>query len=111
MPRGQAPLFLERRSYRQRRLRDAARLLPVLGLGLWLLPLLFAADGEPATTSQALIYIFTVWVVLAGIAAWLSQRMDMDPGPDEPGPWSDARPAMPSSPPVSPPPVPPREAP
>ncbi len=75
------PLFLERRSYRQRRLMDAARLLPVLGALLWLVPLLWPqrdAAGEVAavSTSSAILYIFGVWVVLALIALLLSLLLD-----------------------------------
>ena len=39
MPR--APIFLEKRGYRQRRMMDAVRLLPFLGLMLWMVPLLW----------------------------------------------------------------------
>ncbi|MDB4212418.1 hypothetical protein N9769_08735, partial [Ascidiaceihabitans sp.] len=62
------PVFLERRSYRQRRMMDAIRLLPLVGLLLWLLPTLWAAtdsDGvEPVRMSQAIVYVFGVWVCL-----------------------------------------------
>lgn len=75
------PLFLERHSYRQRRLMDAARLLPVLGVLLWLIPLLWPqrdAAGQVAavSTSSAILYIFGVWVVLALIALLLSLLLD-----------------------------------
>ena len=88
------PLFLERRSYRQRRLLDAARLLPVLGALLWLVPLLWPQahvqpglqTGEGAvtgvTTSAAIIYIFGIWACLAAAALVLSlvirDRTDSD---------------------------------
>ncbi len=59
------PVFLERASYRRRRLRDAARLWPVFGVILILFPLLWGQSGENArTTSGALAYIFGVWGVL-----------------------------------------------
>ncbi len=63
------PIFLERSSYRRRRLIDAARILPVLGLFLWLVPLLWpqGADGFPA--SRALLYLFGVWLALVLLAA------------------------------------------
>jgi hypothetical protein len=75
------PLFLERRSYRQRRLMDAARLLPVLGALLWLVPLLWpqretSAEVAAVSTSNAILYIFGVWVVLALIALLLSLLLD-----------------------------------
>ncbi len=82
-----SPLFLERRSYRQRRLMDAARLLPVLAALLWLVPLLWprsAAQAEAAgaatvTSSSAILYIFGVWTLLAVIAFVLSLTMDIKP--------------------------------
>ena len=42
------PLFLERTSYRRRRVADAARLVPFVGLMLWLLPALWASDSRTA---------------------------------------------------------------
>lgn len=75
------PLFLERRSYRQRRLMDAARLLPLLGVLLWLIPLLWpqrdpAGEVAAVSTSSAILYIFGVWVVLALIALFVSLMLD-----------------------------------
>lgn len=65
VPRG-TPLFLERRSYRFRRMMDAVRLLPVLVLAFWMVPLLWpmedAAGAEPVPMSHAVRYIFGVWV-------------------------------------------------
>lgn len=43
-----APLFLARRAYRQRRLTDAARFLPLLGAFLFLLPIFW----QPGETSR-----------------------------------------------------------
>lgn len=67
-------LFLERQSYRRRRLIDWIRVLPVLGLALWMLPLLWPV-GEDASvsTASALIFIFVTWLVLVIVAA-LSAR-------------------------------------
>lgn len=87
MRRPARPLFLERRGYRQRRVRDAARMLPLLGLALWALPLLFSADGSPARTSQVLIYMFVVWLGLAAAAAALSLGLDTKPGPADDSEW------------------------
>lgn len=73
------PLFLEQRSYRQRRLRDVARILPLLGIVLWLLPLLWPGSGEDAaTTAAAVQYIFGVWIFLIGLTAWISTRLRPD---------------------------------
>lgn len=75
-------LFLERRSYRQRRLMDAARLLPVVGALLWLVPLLWPQSGaDPAmgagvSTSSAMLYIFGVWTFLALAALLVSLLVD-----------------------------------
>lgn len=90
------PVFLERRSYRQRRMMDAVRLLPVIGLLLWLLPTLWSvpADGgvEPVKMSQAIIYVFGVWVclILSGGVLWrylvaggeMPNSLDADTAPD-----------------------------
>ena len=85
------PLFLERRSYRQRRMMDALRLLPLVGLGLWMVPLLWpAAEAEAATPvkmSQAITFVFCVWVGLIVCTALLWSRVaavssDADAGAD-----------------------------
>lgn len=70
------PLFLARDSYRQRRLGDAARLLPVLGVVLLLLP------GFITVTVDALIYIFSVWALLI-VAIGLMSRPLSRRGPLE----------------------------
>ena len=67
-PSGTRPsLFLERQSYRRRRLTDAARLLPFLGAALLVLPLLWP-DGQGSQDSvplsSAIFYIFTCWAVM-----------------------------------------------
>lgn len=69
MRRPRRPLFLARAPYRRRRLRDAARLLPVLGLFLLLLPLLWTPAAGVALHSADVIYFFAVWLVLIGLAA------------------------------------------
>ena len=85
MRRPRGPVFLERRSYRQRRLRDGARFLPVVAAFLFMVPLLFGLDGSATTTSRAMLYIFGTWATLAGVAWVLSLGLDLAPGPgDEP---------------------------
>lgn len=70
------PVFLERRSYRQRRMMDAVRLLPLIGLVLWLLPTLWSVSDtegvESVKMSQAIIYVFAVWIalILCGGVLW-----------------------------------------
>lgn len=73
MAKRRAPLFLKPKSYRQRRLRDAARLLPVLGGFMVLLPILWtpaARSGEDTASNG--IYLFSVWVGLVALAAALA---------------------------------------
>lgn len=65
------PVFLEKASYRRRRIVDAVRLLPVLGMLLWAVPVLWI-HGE-TTNSSALIYVFGVWIALMVMAAVLSR--------------------------------------
>lgn len=71
------PVFLERQSYRRRRVMDAIRLLPVLGLAIWMVPLLWpvtqgAQDG--LQTSDALRYLFGGWIILVAIGWGLWAR-------------------------------------
>ena len=73
-PKLKPPVFLERRGYRQRRLMDALRLLPVLGAFLWLVPLFWPTDtavpaaSDPVTMSAAMIYVFGVWGGLIAVS-------------------------------------------
>lgn len=87
MRRPSAPLFLARAVYRQRRLRDAARLLPLVGLFLLLLPLLWgrdapvgqaasqAAGGPTAGAGGLAVFLFAVWAVLIALAAYLAPAL------------------------------------
>lgn len=74
MAKPQRALFLERRTYRRRRLADLARLLPVIGLVLLMVPLLWDEGSGGMPTSRAIIWIFGVWVALVAISAWLASR-------------------------------------
>lgn len=78
------PLFLARGPYRTRRLADAARLLPVVGTFLVLLPILWA----PATTPQrdtgpVGLYLFALWAGLIVVAALIGPRLAPGAPPDE----------------------------
>lgn len=87
-------LFLERQSYRRRRLADAARLLPFLGAAMLALPLLWpdSDDGaEALPLSSAIFYIFICWGVLilvslifGFVARRLAARENAEP---EAEPW------------------------
>ncbi|WP_120633357.1 hypothetical protein [Ruegeria sp. EL01] len=79
-PSGQRPsVFLERQSYRRRRLTDAARLLPFLGAALFALPLLWpglSAEGQAVPLSSAMFYIFACWggLILVGLIFGMAAR-------------------------------------
>ena len=79
MARKPSPVFLERGSYRRRRMLDAVKLLVVLGACLWMIPLLWPVPDtegtEPVALSHALFYIFGVWIFLTALSAFLSTRM------------------------------------
>lgn len=58
---------------------DAARLLPLLGAGLFAIPLLWPRSGnseliEPVKTSGAALYIFIAWACLIAASAWMGGR-------------------------------------
>ncbi|MCP4821681.1 MAG: hypothetical protein GY883_21060 [Shimia sp.] len=67
-------VFLERQTYRRRRLIDFVRMVPVIGAILWAVPLLWSTDdGHSIATSKAVVYVFVVWlalVLLGGVLAW-----------------------------------------
>lgn len=96
MPDGDKNLFLARQPYRRRRVIDASRLLPIFGLFLFLIPLLWddVGSGTEAHLAEKTLYIFAIWFVLVGVAAvlaaWLrpsdlnvSRRREDDPEPPE----------------------------
>ena len=83
MRRPKRPLFLARAPYRRRRLRDAARLMPILGAILLLLPLLWAPESRMSLASGDVIYFFTVWLVLIGLAAVFAPGLRSGEGADE----------------------------
>lgn len=76
LKRAGAPLFLPRPEYRRRRLVDAARLLPVFGFFLLLLPTLWAPAAPQANDMASDgAYLFGVWAVLVCGAAWLARGL------------------------------------
>jgi hypothetical protein len=70
-------LFLERSTYRQNRLQDAARLMPVLGLLLLFAPVFIRGDAAEGDLRGAgwLVYYFTVWVGLIVLTAFVSRAL------------------------------------
>lgn len=75
------PVFLARRSYRMRRMRDLARMLPFVGVFLLVLPMLWGeADSYTRTTTTDGIYLFVVWGGLILAAALLSRGLRDEPG-------------------------------
>lgn len=83
MSRPPSPLSLERESYRRRRIMDAARILPVLGLVLFLLPALWWQPADPNTAAEA-VYLFVVWAGLILAAALLARPLRRVDAPRRP---------------------------
>ena len=77
-------LFLERRSYRRRRIMDAVRMLPLLCTLLWLVvPTMWpntAETGAQTALSVAIWYLFVVWMlaITAAFALWRRLRRHED---------------------------------
>ncbi|RBI82887.1 hypothetical protein DRV85_17830 [Rhodosalinus halophilus] len=92
------PVFVSRDAYRSRRLKDAARLLPVLGAALFALPLLWRSEGAATVgTAGTLLFIFVVWAGLI-LSAFLIARQfesgaadgaEAEPDRAEPPPGAD----------------------
>ncbi len=88
------PVFLERQSYRRRRLMDAARLLPLLGILLFVIPLLWPVPdpdvpgGDGVPMSSAMIYMFAAWaamIVVIALFGLSSRRWSRNDSPHGPG--------------------------
>ena len=80
------PLYLALHTYRRRRMMDAARLLPVLGVFLVMLPLFWMPrDAAAMGTAGAGIYLFAVWLGLI-VAAFVIARRLASVASDEDGP-------------------------
>jgi hypothetical protein len=82
-------VFLARNTYRRRRLIDAMRLVPVVGLLFFLLPIL-GSGSDTRTTSSGGIYVFSIWlglIVAAAVLTRLLSRGNQGAGtdPSEPG--------------------------
>ena len=57
-------VFLEKRSYRRRRVVDGLRIMPILGAWLFLVPVLWPAGEGAPFMSRVLIYVFGAWMLL-----------------------------------------------
>lgn len=73
------PLFLERQVYMRRRLGDGAKVLPVVGTVLVLLPILWAGTARTAGSG---LYLFGVWAFLIVIVAFVSRGLREQGDPD-----------------------------
>ena len=68
------PVFVHRGTYRRRRVADAARLLPLFGGILVLIPLLWGRDeAGDVRTAGVMFYFFLIWVLLAVLAGVVSR--------------------------------------
>ena len=54
---------------------DAARVLPYVGLFLFMLPLFWSGGDEGASTSRGAIYLFLAWFGLIAAAFLLARRL------------------------------------
>ncbi len=93
-------MFLEPRSYRRRRLIDTLRILPVCGLVLFLMPLIWPStpqDGVPLSLRG--VYLYGVWFALVILTGVLSARLHAqmhERAPDPRSPGSAAQPLRPA---------------
>lgn len=78
-------LFLERRSYRRRRIMDGLRVLPFLCALLWVVvPMMWPNSAGPeqqTALSTALWYMFAIWIlaITFSFALWRRLRPEGDP--------------------------------
>jgi hypothetical protein len=80
MKRPRRPLFLAPRPYRRRRLRDAARLLPVFGGFLVIVPVLWSPPAEGARRLSGDVYFFAIWLLLVAAAAAFARGLSRQAG-------------------------------
>lgn len=67
---------------------DAVKLLALLGAGLWMIPVLWPVDATETSAqvsmSEALFYIFGVWLFLILLSALLVTRLRRSSPSDDP---------------------------
>ena len=84
MTKRPAPLFLARQTYRRRRMMDAARLLPLAGIFLFLMPILWQPRSTPEPdTVRGVVYLFGAWLILILAARLLAHLVTRAPARDE----------------------------
>jgi len=68
----------DRNTQRSRKTRDAAVVLPILGVVLLCTPLVsaFAFESQVDKIPDAVLYVFGVWFILIGCTAILSRRLN-----------------------------------
>lgn len=82
-PQSKQAVFLEKKTYRRRRMHDAARALPVLGVILLMLPLMWSIDdGTTTSNADAMLYVFAVWCLLIILSAVVSRALRPDTPPE-----------------------------
>ncbi|MFK7745105.1 MAG: hypothetical protein AB8B47_08620 [Roseobacter sp.] len=92
MARAPQKLFVERSTYRRRRLMDAVKLIVILGMCLWIMPVLWPTGDvtgrDTVSMSNALYYVFGVWVALialSGLIVGKLRNVANDPDDSEDG--------------------------
>ncbi len=84
------PLYLRPASYRRRRRRDTARLLPFVGGFLFLLPMLWTpSHGGLHDTAQDGIYLFLAWAAMIVLGFLISQSLRGDDEGESDDPETD----------------------
>lgn len=66
-------------------MRDVAWVLPVVGLLLFLVPLLWPKASPSHGTSDAILFLFGVWFLLILCAAALARYLQFDPSGEDEG--------------------------
>ncbi|EBA02632.1 MAG: hypothetical protein P8Q99_11175 [Paracoccaceae bacterium] len=67
------PVFLESDGYRLRRIVDALRFLPFLGIFFVVVPGIMLSGAVPRSLSGVGIYFFAIWIVLILLTAILTR--------------------------------------
>jgi hypothetical protein len=77
-----AQLESEANTFRQRKFRDAAALLPIFGVSVLatLIISAFTSVGAGSPLPRAVVYVFGVWAVLIFLAFILARRLRPDDG-------------------------------